>query len=144
MPTGIDIDLDGVWGQCHRAGGGRRCRRLHVSPFDRPRSTEADATVGVAGLEESGRSVRVFAEALPPGVDISAARAHASVMTATSRRVEQIVSLVAELTPEERVELAERLEVLEVVDDPGKRTRVADAIRRVVRDHPAVLSVLAK
>jgi len=65
-------------------------------------------------------------------------------MTATSRRVEQIVSLVAELTPEERVELAERLEVLEVVDDPGKRTRVADAIRRVVRDHPAVLSVLAK
>lgn len=65
-------------------------------------------------------------------------------MATTSHRVERIVSLVAELTPEERAELAEHMEVLELAADPGKRARVAEAIRRVVWDHPTVLSALAK
>jgi hypothetical protein len=65
-------------------------------------------------------------------------------MIATSQRVDRIVSLVAELTPEERVELTDRLDALELATDPGKRARVAEAIRRVVRDHPAVLSALGK
>jgi hypothetical protein len=65
-------------------------------------------------------------------------------MAATSTRVERIVSLVAELTPEERVELAQQVEALEGAADPAKRARIAEAIRRVVHDHPTVLSALAK
>jgi hypothetical protein len=62
--------------------------------------------------------------------------------TATAR-VQQIVSLVAELTPEERLELADRLETVTLATDP-KRARVAEAIRRVVHDHPTILTALAK
>jgi DNA-binding transcriptional MerR regulator len=65
-------------------------------------------------------------------------------MAATSTRVERIVSLVAELTTEERAELAQQIEELERSGDPGKRARVAEAIRRVVKDHPTVLAALAK
>ena len=65
-------------------------------------------------------------------------------MAATSTRVERIVSLVAELTAEERTELAQHIEVLEQAGEPGRRARVADAIRRVVKDHPTVLAALAK
>jgi hypothetical protein len=61
-------------------------------------------------------------------------------MAATSTRVEHIVSLVEELTSDERNELADRLGALE--SDP--RSRVAAAIRRVVTDHPQVLAALAK
>ena len=65
-------------------------------------------------------------------------------MAATSTRVERIVSLVAELTTEERAELAQQIDELEQSGQPGKRARVAEAIRRVVNDHPTVLSALAK
>jgi hypothetical protein len=65
-------------------------------------------------------------------------------MAATSPRVERIVSLVAELTAEERSELAQHVEVLELASDPSKRARVAEAIRRVVGDHRSVLEALAK
>ena len=65
-------------------------------------------------------------------------------MAATSTRIERIVSLVAELTAEERTELAQHIEALEQAGEPGGRARVADAIRRVVRDHPTVLAALAK
>jgi hypothetical protein len=63
-------------------------------------------------------------------------------MAATSTRVQHIVSLVEELTTDERVELADRLDALKSAGDP--RTRVAAAIRRVVKDHPEVLAALAK
>jgi hypothetical protein len=67
---------------------------------------------------------------------------HHSPMAATSTRVQHIVSLVEELTTDERVELADRLDTLKSVGDP--RARVAAAIRRVVKDHPEVLAALAK
>jgi hypothetical protein len=69
-------------------------------------------------------------------------------MQGVSARVERIVTLVSELTPDERVMLAERIEALEGASgrgpDPERRARVANAIRRVVRDHPDVLTALAK
>jgi hypothetical protein len=61
-------------------------------------------------------------------------------MVALTARVEHIVSLVAELTPDERVALAQQIEASE----PNKRARVAEAIGRVVRDHPNILAELAK
>jgi hypothetical protein len=64
------------------------------------------------------------------------------IMTAASPRVERIVSLVEELTTDERVQLAERLNAGKAPDDA--RSRVAAAIRRVIQDHPDVLSALAK
>jgi hypothetical protein len=63
-------------------------------------------------------------------------------MAATSTRVQHIVSLVEELTTDERVELADRLDTLKSVGDA--RSRVAAAIRRVVKNHPEVLAALAK
>jgi hypothetical protein len=63
-------------------------------------------------------------------------------MAAASTRVQRIVSLVEELTTDERMELADRLDTLESAGDP--RSRVAAAIRRVVKDHPEVLAALAK
>jgi len=64
-------------------------------------------------------------------------------MAASSARVQHIVSLVEELTTDERVELADRLDTLKSsAGDP--RTRVAVAIRRVVKDHPEVLAALSK
>jgi hypothetical protein len=65
-------------------------------------------------------------------------------MVAASSRVERIVSLVAELTPEERAELAQGIEVLEIAADPTTRTRVSEAIRRVIRDHRSILEALSK
>jgi hypothetical protein len=63
-------------------------------------------------------------------------------MVAASTRVERIVSLVQELTPDERTELADRLDALKAAGDP--RSRVTAAIRRVVNDHRDVLAALAK
>jgi hypothetical protein len=67
---------------------------------------------------------------------------HDSPMAAASTRVQRIVSLVEELTTDERMELADRLDALESAGDA--RSRVAAAIRRVVKDHPEVLAALAK
>jgi len=61
---------------------------------------------------------------------------------ASSARVQQIVSLVAELTDEERLELVGQLE--SVAGGDRKRARVAEAIQRVMVDHPSILAALAK
>lgn len=63
-------------------------------------------------------------------------------MAATSPRVERIVSLVEELTTAERAELAERLDAAN--GNESGRSRIAAAVRRVVKDHPEVLAALAK
>ena len=63
-------------------------------------------------------------------------------MAATSTRVERIVSLVEELSSDERIELADRLDALQT--SAPARARVSAAIRRVVKDHPRVLAALAK
>jgi hypothetical protein len=64
------------------------------------------------------------------------------LMAATSPRVERIVSLLEELTTDEREELAERLDAAKTPETA--RSRVAAAVRRVVKDHREVLSALAK
>lgn len=64
---------------------------------------------------------------------------HAALM-ASSARVQQIVSLVAELTDEERLELVGQLES----GGDRKRARVAEAIQRVMVDHRSILAALAK
>jgi hypothetical protein len=87
--------------------------------------------------------VRVSVASVPPSqVDVQPIVTHDSRMAVASTRVERIVSLVEELTSDERNELADRLGGLESAGDP--RSRVAAAIRRVVTDHPQVLAALAK
>ena len=63
-------------------------------------------------------------------------------MTDRSVRVEAIVALVQELTPEELRELADGLDTL--VAASASRSRVAAAIRRVVESHRPILATLAK
>jgi hypothetical protein len=62
-------------------------------------------------------------------------------MTTPSARVDRIVALVHDLSVEELSELAARLEALGSGSDAD--SRLAAAIRRVVRDHSCVLAKLA-